>query len=325
MRKYSIPFLMASALATSPVIAQETETAPVEAQETNNLDISGIVRMNTIFDSDGVSQKLPNLIVNLDSGDLRVSGAIKLDNVDGNLLGNQDARLFFLNVRYTGLSDETGTTFTAGVLPPFALTRYPLTRGFTGVAVDDQYALRGGILAVKVDQVAYSDENTNITLNGGIGTKPDWLERFGSSADRVLFAGADISQEFGDVTLNAGVEVIDFQDDTNPSGTDYYGYAELVTNSGDTEFRLYAEGVTGERCVNNICNPTDRYSLTASAITPLSTQTDWQVAAGLVNGEPVAETSVFHNFGDGWRGTAGVGHNFSTDNTSARVGLIHQF
>ena len=69
---------------------------------------------------------------------------------------------------------------------------------------------------------------------------------------------------------------------------------------------------------------TDRYTVMGEMITPLSTKTDWQIAAGLVDGNTAVETSLYHQITKGLRGTIGVSHDLDANTQTVRIGLLQK-
>lgn len=310
------------ALTLIPATAALAQDAP----EQPTWDVSDIARIDTQLGENGsCKQRLPNAIINVKNSDLHVSGAVKVDNLGAanGCFGEHDARLFFLNATYKGMQDN-GTTIKAGVLTPFDLTKYPLNKGFTSVVLGDNHQLYGGILGVKVDQNLISTESTTLDINAGGGTKPDWLERFGAPSDSVVFAGVSGSHKLSNnLTASGAVEYVSFD-----QGADIFGYGALKYDGENIDLNLYAETTQGERQTPAGMVKTDKYSVMGSMITPLTAQTDWQFAAGLIDGDAAIETSLYQNLSGiskGLRGTIGAGHNFDTNAQTVRVGLIHSF
>jgi len=307
------------------VFAQETTES--DSTKVDRIEVDGLMRINTKLSAQAVEQSLPNLVVNAEKGDWKVSGAIQIENIAPaqGLFAEHDTRLFFLNATYSGLK-KYGATVKVGLFAPDELTQFPLVKGFTHVVADDNYAIYGGIVGAKIDHEFPVSDKVNITVNGGIGTKPSWLERFGSPAGVVAFSGVGVKHRFSDaVSLRAGYEAVNMFDDVNPQGADYYAYGGLDIKRDDVDVGIFVEKVNGQRCVGSACTPTDKYSLTLNAMMHIKPKTDWQVAAGLTNGQGLFETSLYHAFNEGWRGTFGIGHNFETEENVVRVGLVKDF
>ncbi len=293
--------------------------------------VSGLFRANTQITKESVRHKLPNAIVKLGDENLTASVAVKIDNLkpqDGFVHGEHDARLFWANVQYEGLKQPYGTSFKLGLLEPYDLSKAPLTQGFTHTLLDDAHILYGGIVAAKINQDINLGKNTDVSLNGGIGHKPDdWFERFGPKSDHVSFAGMNIKHKHDVHAIEAGYEYIQFRDDKNPSGADHFVYAKMQSQLTDKlAFNTYAEGVNGKRCKESKCKNTDRFSLSGSLTTQLSPSSDWEIAAGSIDGDFATETNAYYQLKDNnLKLTAGIGHNFDEDETALRLGALMPF
>ena len=314
---------LAATLFTANVQAQEIEThAP------DTWDVGAIARINTKLGSDGsCRQILPNLVGTAKSDDWTLRAALKVDNLEASdgCFGDHNTRLFFLNGTYKGLQDQ-GTTIDFGLFEPYRLAKSPLVQGFTPVILDDAHQLYGGITGIKVNQVVASNTDTTLTLDGMIGTKPDGLERFGPTADLVTAAGVNLKHNFTDrLSTKLGGRVIHFEDDVNPSGTDVFVDGTVKYHGNHADFEVYGEFTEGERSNDLVSKDTDTYSLLGRATFDMAPKTQWEIAAGAINGDPAAETSVYHDFENGFRGTVGYGYNFETDDHTARVGLVRAF
>ena len=156
------------------------------------------------------------------------------------------------------------------------------------------------------------------------------MERFGNSADLVVFGGANITHKFSDtLSLSGGYEAINFSDNTNPQRTDHFAYARVKINTDPVDFDIYGEIVRGERCLGSICVDKNRYSISASAMIPLTPQTSWEVATGLSKkgqkNQKTIETSLYHNFTKDFSATAGFGHDFESNDNIGRFGISYDF
>lgn len=285
----------------------------------DEIDVSGLVRINTKITDGAVLQTLPNLIVNAKINDWVMSGALQVQNLEPQegFGGDHDARLFFATGTYTGLQDQ-GTTIKTGLLAPFELTQFPLSHGFSAVSADDNYKLYGGIVGVKVAQNVYQGDDMSVVVNGGVGTKPDGLERFGPVADHVVFSGFDVMRQFGEHTsVEGGYQVISFSDD-NPLGTDHFVYGRATIDGDEMDYSFYAESVIDER-----------YSVSASAMKSLAPKTEWEVAAGVSENNGVLhktlETGFYQKIDSSTHVTGGVGYDFESDDPTIRIGLKHGF
>ena len=92
-----------------------------------------------------------------------------------------------------------------------------------------------------------------------------------------------------------------------------------------TSIDLYAENVNGQRCSDVVCKDTDKYSLTMSIIHKISASADWQTAIGSANGDKIFETSLYKQGSENARWTIGVGHNFDSGQSTARIGVLADF
>ena len=317
------------AVGLSPnVLAQQND------QYDDNFEVNGLVRINTRLNSETCRQILPNLVINAKKGNFKVSGALKVDNLEpaeGCFDAEHDERLFFLNATYIGLQEDFGTVVKAGLFTPFELSKFPLSKGFTLATVDNDDTLFGGIIGMKIDQnLPLSDDRTNVTLNGGLGYKPDGnlLERFGPSVDLITFAGVNLTHRINmNSTLQAGYEYIHLSDDKNPEGKNHFSYAQFDLKGKKVDTRLYVEHLTREQCMGSLCNETVHRSIAVSTDIHVTPSTDWQIAAGVSDGAQRIETSLYHDFGKkgGMRGVIGAGHDFETDDNSVRTGLLYSF
>lgn len=319
--KAAMNVVTASMLSGTMLCAAQAED---NKPEENDISVNGIVRVDMAVSDQGIAQRLPNLVMHASSDDWKLSGAIKVDNLEASkyFSGDHDARLLFLNATYKGLEDQ-GTTLKFGLLSPMDLTQNPLVKGFMPVSMN--YALSGGIVGAKIDQRVFQNENTQLNINGGAGIKPEWVERFGKSADLVTFAGFDLKHKFSDILTSAvGYEYMGFSDNENPSGVDHYIYAKFAVDTDLATYELYGEKLVGERSTESFSKDMGRYSVMASGFVALSSQIDFRVAAGLQDDEPIIETGLYRKFKNGFRGTIGAGHNFETDDNTVQLGLIKQ-
>jgi len=86
---------------------------------------------------------------------------------------------------------------------------------------------------------------------------------------------------------------------------------------------LFGEGVNGERSNKKLTKKTNKFSFSATLTIPLTPKTQWEFAAGSVDGDMAHETNLYHKFGKNWRGTIGYGH--LDNHHHARIGLIKTF
>ncbi|MEM7650990.1 MAG: hypothetical protein AAF204_02765, partial [Pseudomonadota bacterium] len=301
-------------------------SASAQDQAENSWNLKGLTRLNTKLGTGGsCKQILPNLVVKASNKNWELSGALKIDNLEAadGCFGKHDTRLFFGKAQYKGWQDH-GTTVTAGLLAPFELAKYPLINGYTPVVLDNAQQLYGGITGLRVDQIVASNAQTSLSLNGVIGTKPDSVERFGPSIEVVTSAGFMLKHKFNEnLSAEFGGRVIDFEDDINPSGKDFFGYSTLTYTTPKADYELYAEMTEGQRVNAQMSQSTDRHTLLGRARFKLDPQKQWHVAAGSVDGEWAAETSFYQKFENGLSATVGLGHT-NNDNT-LQIGLIKSF
>ena len=315
---------LAVSFVSASTLAQNTD----QTVHPETWDISALTRINTKLGDDGSCQQiLPNFIGTAKSDDWTFTGALQLQNLgaQNGCFEDHDTRLFLLTGTYAGLKDQ-GTAIDFGLFAPFTLPKSPLVKGFTPVVLDNAHQLYGGIAGIKINQALISTSDTTLIIDGMIGTKPEDFERFGPTADTVTAVGMNLKHQFNErVSIDTGARFIDFEDDINPSGSDIFMHGAIKYDGDRTDFEIYGEMTKGERSNTITSIDTDRYSLLGRATFDLAPKTQWEFAAGTINGDTGAETSLYHNFGSGFRGTVGYGHNLETQDHTARIGLIKTF
>jgi len=313
MQKINVAFktLAGAGLALIPAASALAQDAP----QAPSWDVSGIARIDTqISDNGTCKQRLPNLIVNAKRDNWKLSGAIKVDNLEAadGCFGKHDARPFFATATYTGLQNH-GITLKGGMFTPFEFSSYSLKNAATHVLLNDAQQLDGGIVGFKIDKNILKTNTTSITLNGGIGTKPDWTERFGASSNTVIVGGTNATHAFSDALKISGKYSYIKRD----QGENHFASGRLQHKGKRVDFGLYAETTQSN------FSP-DKFSIMGDMVTPLTAKTDWQFAAGLIDGDKAIETSLYQQITKDLRATIGVGHNIDKDAQTVRIGLLQK-
>jgi len=249
MQKINVAFktLAGAGLALIPAASALAQDAP----QAPSWDVSGIARIDTqISDNGTCKQRLPNLIVNAKRDNWKLSGAIKVDNLEAadGCFGKHDARPFFATATYTGLQNH-GITLKGGMFTPFEFSSFPLKNAATHVLLNDAQQLDGGIVGFKIKR---------------------------------------------------------------DQGENHFASGRLQHKAKRADFGLYAETTQSN------FSP-DKFSIMGDMVTPLTAKTDWQFAAGLIDGDKAIETSLYQQITKNLRAAAGVGHNFDNGANVVRI------